>query len=205
MMETGTSSGYIEEQRRILELVADRRITVEDADRLLAALDPEIERERCPYCAEEIVAGLAECPECRSPLGVYPMVGGGVGGFASLAPLAKGLVVYMVVVCAIVILSNLTLVPHVGAVCRIALAGLGGAAVVWICRGQRLGWVLAMWWSALQIVEVYLHYTPINRQVFGLSFSVGGGDGTGLGINIVAIVLLLLIQRAWADTGPERT
>jgi hypothetical protein len=93
MEEDLDMEGYMGEQRRILGLVADGRITVEDGDRLLAALDPQIARVRCPYCAEEIVAGLEDCPECGSRLGGVRdgrVVGQGV--FGSMTTLGKGLV-----------------------------------------------------------------------------------------------------------------
>lgn len=184
-----------EERRRILGLVADRTITAREGDRLLEELRSEETGHRCPYCAEVIPAGLPDCPACQSTFERPVPAVDGVSTFRVLPAGARGLVLYMIVVCSIVTLGSL---PHLGqpaALTRLLLAAMGWAAVVGICRRQPAGWTWATWWATLQILEVYWHQAPLNRQFLGISFNVNTGGAMSLGVNLVGILLLVLIRR----------
>ena len=63
---------FKDEQRRILSMVADGKISPEEGERLIGALERETATMACPYCGEDIRIEAVMCRHCGSNLyGVF--------------------------------------------------------------------------------------------------------------------------------------
>ena len=191
---------------RILEMIESGTVTPEDGERLIASLETRAQTMTCPYCAEQIPAGMRDCPDCATPLDSAPLIpsaaAAGAGGFHALSGGGKFLVVYMFVVCAIVLLTSIGwgFAAHEVAPCL--LAALGVVSGVMLCKGRPAGWPLAILWGALQIVLVIVNGASLNRQVFhvGISQTTNGG---GLGLNLVGIAIVIVAVMARKRTAEK--
>lgn len=195
-----------QEVKRILDMVESGAVAPAEGERLLQALSAAT-RTACPFCAEQIPLSAERCPECRSALRIQPTPSGAArlsrGGFQGLSGLGKALVIYLFVATALVLFPNLrTSVRYVSLapMTSMALAILGIVAGVMLCCSRPAGWTLAILWSALQIVPVYVNGHKLNGQWL----HVGANylqNGDGLGINIWAIVLVFLFLAARRESG----
>lgn len=191
------------ERTRILEMVESGTVTPEEGDRLLESLEQRTgPRLRCPYCAEEIPAQTAICPECNSTLGgrqtLDPVQPTGQG-FYSLTGLGKFLVCYMFLICGLVwVFSIGRFSPCAAPSMMLALLGIAGAVLV--CKGSRTGWVLGTIWAAVQIVPVIVNGLVLNQQILhvGINWVT---NGSGVGFNAVGLVLTVLFIKAM-PSGP---
>jgi hypothetical protein len=193
------------EMGHILDMVSSGKITPEDGEKLLNALEKSKNNVICPYCAEKIDGSSAVCPECKSNLrenNISVSLGNGKRGrsFHSVGGLSKVLIIYMGVVSIIVLLGSFgffspkSLIPMV-----MAVLGLIAAVMMW--KGNNVGWILGIIWSGLQILEIIVQRFPLNRQFFQVGINTLT-NGDGVGINIVGIVLLILflvVRKEWFE------
>lgn len=183
------------EMRRILQMVEDGTISPDDADRLIDELHGQ-DTICCPWCAETIPSTETICPECGSD----PYHGPNMQPLHNITETSLGtlngvLICYCAVVGLIVGLSCLRNIAHLASICQFSLAVLALFAAYMMFKRNPVGWTLGMVWSGLQIIEVIINRTAINRQFLhvGANFLT---NGTGLGINIIGIVLLVLFIKA---------
>jgi hypothetical protein len=183
----------------VLRMVSEGKISPEEGEKLLDALERKQTSRRCPWCAETIPATALRCPECHSDLARASGEARPGRGYRTLGGLSKGLIVYVFVVCGIVLLGRLGHFTPVG-IPQMLLAGLGILAAVLMCKGERAGWGLGVAWSCAQIVEIIVSGTALNRQFLhvGVTFTA---NGAGFGINLVGIVLLVLFLKAGREWG----
>ena len=193
-----TSDAGNGERQRILEMVQGGTVTPEEGERLLTSLEQRCRgSQRCPFCAEEIPAHVALCPECRTPLAALPAGTGARpagGGFHGLTGLGKFLVCYTFLICGVVLLSSPLLFASVVVPGKL-LAMLGLVSAFLICKGIRAGWVLSIIWAALQIVPIALNGIIFNRQILHLGVN-WATNGSGVGFNIVGLILFILFIKA---------
>ncbi len=194
------------ERTRILEMVESGKVTPEEGERLLISLEQRSRTsQHCPYCAEEIPAQIAVCPECGSALGAHhprQTAPRAQNGFYSLTGLGKFLVCYTFLVCGIVALSLLGRLSPT-AVGPMLLAGLGIVAAVLICKGSQTGWVLGALWGGIQMLPVVVDGTVLNRQFFHVGI-LQTSNGSGIGFNLVGLVLLIMFVTAARRAGTQR-
>ena len=200
--------------KRILEMVESGRISAAEGTRLLESTRTTGESEpiKCPFCAETVVSRAGICPECGShvhttPSATAPSVA--AGGFHALTGLGKFLVIYTLLITGFWLASTLLfggrffyLSPQ--SVIGSLLAALGMASGIMLIKSNPSGWNLGILWAALQIVEIIIHYQPINRQVLHLSANTHT-NGIGFGINVVGIILLILFIKAKTANHSDRT
>jgi hypothetical protein len=194
-METGPG-----ERQRILEMVQTGAVTPEEGERLLSSLEQRIgQRQRCPYCAEDIPANVGICPECQTTLatasqGARPPQGG--SGFHSLRGLGKFLVIYTFLVCGVALLLNTSGFGFMGvAFLQKVLAILGIVGAVMLCKGVGAGRALCILWAALQIIPFAVNGVVLNRQFLHVGI-MSTSNGSGLGFNVVGLALLILFIKA---------
>jgi len=193
------------ERQRILDMVQSGAVSPEEADRLLESLEQRGKaRQRCPYCAEEIPAGVALCPECNSSLGGQSAASGlqrSGTGFHSLSSLGKFLVCYTLLICGIVLVFA---IAHCSpaTVSGMILAALGIASGILMCKGSAAGWWLGALWGGIQILPVVVANTVLNRQVLHLGV-LSTTNGSGFGVNAVGIVLLVLFLKDRPRAGNQ--
>lgn len=191
------------ETKDVLRMVEEGKVSPEEGEKLLNALDEPKSTARCPYCAEVIPGGVSVCPECRSELrgSVEAAAPAGPRSFRTLGGLSKTLIVYQLAVCGIVILSGIWGFRG-AAIAQMLLAAVGFVSAVLMCKGNKSGWGLAIAWACAQIVVVIVSNIPLNRQLAHLGAHTTT-NGDGLGINLVGIVLLILLiaaRKDWKDT-----
>jgi len=195
------------ELRRILDMVEAGKISPEEAERLIGSLKQESARMRCPYCAESIPANSPVCPECATPLASQAAhtsdIRGPESGFFALSGLGKFLVLYLFAVCTIIMLSLFRhgVFAYPSLSFQALMAGFGIVAGVLICKGNRAGWTMALWWAGLQIIPVTFDCITPNKQLFhvGVHFTANCG---GLGLNLVGVLLLILFFKAKPHDEP---
>lgn len=206
-----------QEAQRILDMVESGAVAPAEGERLLQALRGAT-RTTCPYCAEQIPAADAHCPECGSALRIQPGQGGSRprgSGFHGLPGLAKALVIYLFVVGGVVLISMLgfhfggihprilSVGLHPSIVTSAGLAAMAILAGVLIVRGKPAGWALAIVWSALQVVTVFVNGAKLNLQLLhvGIQWLT---NGHGFGLNIWAVVLVCLFVAAKGQCANRR-
>jgi len=57
---------YQEERRRILAMVADKRLSPEDSERLFAVLERETMTMACPFCGGDVRTDAVTCKHCHA-------------------------------------------------------------------------------------------------------------------------------------------
>jgi len=193
------------EMGHILDMVSSGKITPEDGEKLLNALEKSKNKMICPFCAEKIDGGNGVCPECKSNLrdnNTTVSLGSGKRGrsFHTVGALSKVLIIYMGVVSIIVLLGSFgffspkSLIPIV-----LSILGLVAAVMMW--KGNNVGWIMGIIWSGLQILVIFVQRFPLNRQFLHVGMNTLT-NGDGIGINVVGIILLILflvVRKEWFE------
>ena len=193
------------EERRILDMIAQGQVSAEEGDDLLQAVTRDAGPAalvKCPWCAEQIPADVTICPQCAEPL-VEASYFAQTARSDDLSTLDKCLAIIVLFICGIHLLSNLFHFSLSGMTGNV-LAVTGLCSGIFIFRRKPIGWTLGVIWSALQIVELIFAGAALNRQMFhvGINFN---NNGTGLGINILAIVFLYFFLKAKRQREARRS